>query len=390
MKLALISHGPADDPRQFSGIPWHVWQELRRQGHTVEAFYAEPANWAKRLAHWKNLWSLKFSGQPHHLEADAGVLRTRSTLIDKKILRFSPDAVLCVGLPEVATSLSPTLPLYVWMDAFYPSVRRFYAYFRDYYSEQDARVLQCIEGHVLQRAKKIWLSSDWAVKESGADFPESAVRMAMQSFGANLENPPTRLETEQAISTRDLVMPTLLFLANEWERKGGDAAVETVRRLRAKGCQARLVVVGLKTRPASVPQEEWLEWVGPLDKSKPEEARRLREYFLKSAFLLLPSVADCTPIVCHEAGAHGLPVLATDVGGLPSTVTRGESGQLWPPAKFVDEAPAWICSILVDRARYETFAHAARQRYESIGNWAVNVRAVMTSIAADLARPQPI
>jgi len=390
LKLALISHGAPDDPRHFSGIPWHVLQELRRQGHRVEPFYGEPTNWAKQVAHYKNLWSLKLSRQPHNFAADAGILRTRSTTMDKKILEFAPDAVLCVGLPEAAISLSTNLPLYVWMDAFYPSLRRFYAYFRDYYSEQDARVLQRIEGDVLQRARKIWLSSVWAKKEAATDFPKAAMRMATQSFGANLENPPTNAEVEQAITARNLATPTLLFLANEWERKGGDAAVETVRRLRAKGCQAKLVVIGLKDRPASAPEETWLEWVGPLDKSKPAEARRLRECFLTSAFLLLPSIADCTPIVCHEAGAHGLPVLATNVGGLPSTVTNGESGQLWPPAQFAEEAPAWITAALASRTRYETYAQAARRRYENFGNWTVNVRAVIDTIAADLAQPQPI
>jgi len=387
VKIALISHGRADDPRHFSGIPWHVLQEMRRQGHVVEPFYAEPSNWAKRLAHFKNLLSLKFSAQPHNPEADAGILRTRSLRIDKQIQNFAPDAVLCVGLPEAAWALEPAVSLYVWMDAFYPSLRRFYAYFRDYYSESDARVLQTIESSVLQRARKIWLSSDWAVAESRADFPQAAAQMAFQSFGANLINPPTAAETERAIAARKLTAPTLLFLANEWDRKGGDTAVETVRRLRAKGCAARLIVVGLKDKPASVPQETWLEWVGPLDKSKPEEARQLQQYFFESAFLLLPSIADCTPIVCHEAGAHGLPVLATNVGGLPSTVTAGESGQLWPPAQFVEEAPGWILTLIADRARYVTFARNARLRYERIGNWYVNVRAVMGSIAKDLSRP---
>jgi glycosyltransferase involved in cell wall biosynthesis len=365
-------------------------QELRRQGHVVESFYAEPANWAKQLAHLKNLLSLKFFQQPHNPNADAGILRARSKRVDQKIREFSPDAVLCAGLPEAAIALSPVLPLYLWMDAFYPSLRRFYAYFRDYYSEQDARVLQDIEDRVLQRTRKIWLSSEWAVGESHADFPRAAGRMALQSFGANLANPPTASEAAQAISSRNLFTPTLLFLANEWERKGGDTAVETVRRLRAQGCFARLAVVGLKNRPASVPQESWIEWVGPLDKNKPEEARRLRAYLFESAFLLLPSIADCTPIVCHEAGAHGLPVLATNVGGLPSTVSQGESGQLWPPAQFADEAPAWIFSILNERPRYEFFARAARHRYENIGNWAVNVRAVTTAIAEDLTKPQPL
>jgi len=387
MKLALISHGNAENPRHFSGSAWHALQEMRRQGHAVEAFYAEPTDWAKKLAHLKNLWSLKFSRQPHHPEADGWILRTRSRRIDQKIRAFGPDAVVCLGFPETALALSRDWPLYVWTDALFPTERRHYAYFRDYYSDDDAQVLQYLEERVLQRTQKVWLTSEWAAAESRTDFPRSAGLFAMQSFGANLANPPAPAEIEQAIIGRNLYTPTLLFLANEWERKGGDTAVETVRSLRAKGCFARLAIVGLKTKPASVPNEPWIEWVGPLDKRKPEEARRLQAYFLESAFLILPTIADCTPIVCHEASAYGLPVLATDVGGLPSTVSNGESGQLWPPAKFAGEAPEWIFSIVAERPRYEIFARASRQRFEKLGNWTVNVRAVMAAISEDLVKP---
>lgn len=383
MKIALISHGPPGDPRTFSGIPWYVLQELRRQGHEVAPFYAEPAKWAKQWAQMKHRWSLKFSRQPHHFEADAWILRTRSRRVARQIRAFAPEAVLCVGFPEAALALPERPPIYVWMDAMFPTVRPIYSYFRDYYSECDTRVLRRLEGEVLQRCRRIWLSSEWAVEEARRDFPRAAGRMGVQSFGANLAEPPTGGMVEKFIAARNLAEPTLLFLANEWERKGGDTAVETVRRLRERGVGAKLTVVGLKERPANVPEAAWLDWVGPLDKGQPAEARRLRDYLATSTFLLLPTTADCTPIVCHEAAAYGLPVLATDVGGLPSTVGSGESGILWPVAKFLEEAPPWIAATLADRARYETLARGARRRYETTGNWAVNVRAVAAAMAAE-------
>jgi len=381
MRLALISHGPPDDPRQFSGISWHVLQELRRQGHDVEPFYAEPAPWSLQLAQFKHRLSLKFSRQPHHVEADAAVLRSRSQKINQKISAFAPEAVLCVGFPEAAIELNTSLPLYIWMDALYPSVRRLYAYFRTYYSEKDAKTLWRLENQVLQRARLCWLSSEWAAKEAQADFPAAASKFAVQSFGANLENPPSTAEVEQAIMSRNLANPTLVFLANEWERKGGDTAVETVRQLRNQGCAAQLAIIGLKDKPASLPNEPWIKWVGRLDKGKAEEAKLLNHFLSSAAFLLLPSSADCTPIVCHEAAAFGLPVLATDVGGMTSTVTAGESGMLWPVAEFAQAAPSWINAILMESTRYQSMAHAARIRFEVKGNWKVNVQAVARAMA---------
>jgi glycosyltransferase involved in cell wall biosynthesis len=386
VKFAIISHGSTNDSRNFSGIPWNITQELRRQGHTVEAFQAEPAEWARSWAHIKHLFSLKFTAQPHHVEADSGILHTRSMHVAKQIRKFAPDAVLCVGFPEAAVALPKSWPLYVWMDALYPSVRRLYPYFHTYYSESDARGLQRMEMKVMRRCRKIWLSSDWAAEEAKQDFPATAPQIGVQSFGANLTEAPNSAEVEKFILSRNIAEPTLLFLANEWERKGGDWAIETVKRLRTQGCYAKLAVVGITERAAAATSVPWLDWVGRLDKNRPDEAKRLGQYLSESAFLLLPTVADCTPIVCHEAAAYGLPVLATNVGGLPSTVDSGVTGMLWPVAKFAEEAPTWMAAVLTDRQRYEQMARAARRRYEQSGNWAVNVRAVATAIAQDLGR----
>ncbi len=385
VKLALISHGPPDDPKHFSGIPWHVLQELRRQGHVVETFHAAPADWARFWSEFKNRLSLKFSRQPHHVEADPQILRTRSARVAAQIRKFSPEAVLCAGFPEAAMALPESVPLFIWMDAFYPTLRRVYAYFRTYYGEADARILQQIEDRVLRRSRLIWLSSEWAATEARADFPEAARHIGVQSFGANLANPPTAGQVAKFISGRNLAEPTMLLLVNEWERKGGDTAVETVKRLRDRGFPAKLAVVGLKTKPAGVPDVSWIDWLGPLHKDNPDDSARLHILLSEAAFLLLPSVADCTPIVCHEAAAYGLPVLATNVGGIASTVTAGETAMLWSPERFADSAPPWMAAILADCPRYEKMAHAARRRYETAGNWEVNVRAVVTFIAANLS-----
>lgn len=360
--------------------------EFRRQGHTVAMLQAEPAEWARKCSQIKHMLSLKFTAQPHNVEADPWILRTRSRRVVQQIRKFAPDAVLCVGFPEAAISLPKSMPLYVWNDAMYPSQRRTYPYFRAYFSESDGRGLQRMELQVMRRCRKIWMSSDWAAVEAKQDFPGAAPLIGVQSFGANLAETPNPAEVEQSIQNRSLAEPMLLFFANEWERKGGDAAIETVKRLRARGCPAKLSVVGINERPATAPPAPWLDWVGRLDKGRPDEAKRLAQYLADSVFLLLPTIADCTPIVCHEASAYGLPVLATNVGGLPSTVDSGVTGMLWPVEKFADEASAWMAAIMSDRPRYEQMARAARRRYEQSGNWAVNVRAVAAAIAQDLGR----
>ncbi len=62
---------------------------------------------------------------------------------------------------------------------------------------------------------------------------------------------------------------------------------------------------------------------GYLDKSRPKHAARLRALYAAAHLFVLPTRADCTPMVLAEAGAHGTPVLVTDTGGVGSLVMEG-------------------------------------------------------------------
>jgi glycosyltransferase involved in cell wall biosynthesis len=58
---------------------------------------------------------------------------------------------------------------------------------------------------------------------------------------------------------------------------------------------------------------------------------KLLEYYRAADLLVLPSLSEGTPHVLVEARANGVPVIATGVGGIPTTVRHGLDGMLVPP-----------------------------------------------------------
>jgi glycosyltransferase involved in cell wall biosynthesis len=90
----------------------------------------------------------------------------------------------------------------------------------------------------------------------------------------------------------------------------------------------------------------------------------------KSAFMqgldvfILPTLAEGTPNSIIEAMAHGLPVIASAVGGVPDLITP-ETGILVPP----DDTTALVNAMMVlalDRGLRVRMGQAARDRYEKL------------------------
>jgi N-acetyl-alpha-D-glucosaminyl L-malate synthase BshA len=76
--------------------------------------------------------------------------------------------------------------------------------------------------------------------------------------------------------------------------------------------------------------------------------------------LLLPSKNESFGLVALEAMASGVPVVATDAGGLPEVVEHGVTGFLAPVGAVEEMADAGV-SILRDRRRWRDMSDAARQ-----------------------------
>jgi glycosyltransferase involved in cell wall biosynthesis len=153
------------------------------------------------------------------------------------------------------------------------------------------------------------------------------------------------------------------FAARIEKGKGPLALVDALAELKRGGASALVRMAGtgpqlqeVKARVRALNLGDSCEFVGFYTEPAGRSA------FMRSLdVLVLPSLAEGTPNSIVEAMAHGLPVIATEVGGIPDLVSP-DSGILVPPgdAAALAEAMRRLASDLHLR---EAMGRAARERY---------------------------
>ncbi len=86
--------------------------------------------------------------------------------------------------------------------------------------------------------------------------------------------------------------------------------------------------------------------------------RQVAPILSQADLLLMPSLAESFCLAALEAMACGVPVLATEVGGLPEVVVDGSTGLLFPPGK-PQTAVDLAVQLLSDPVRHRAMQEAA-------------------------------
>lgn len=345
----LCPHNPFDRCA-FSGTAYHMRRALTAaEGVALEVLggHRPPGRFDR------------FLRRPRHIPiATAGldwiVALTSTDILDRLIGR--------TGVPVVhVTDATPAF------------LREVYGY--DIPPEADAA-----EARVVAGAARTIYSSRHMAERAVADFgPAVAGRVAYIPFGINFDRlPGTPPASPAATPLR------LLYVGGDWRRKGGEIALAALDLLRARGLDVRLTCVGAV--PRSVRGHPGVTAAGYLDKNRPAEAARLARLFSEAHLLVLPTRADCTPMVVAEANAHGCPVLVTDIGGTGSLMDPGQNGRTLPLSAGAADWAAAIRALTADSGahaalRRSSFAHAHRRL-----TWAAWAR----DTVALLHRPTPL
>lgn len=382
MRIAFLTRYNPHDRRAWSGILFHMMTALQRNCGEVTSL--GPAGKALYLAGGLIRRGIllplgKNIDYTHTIvlsKALAGTFRRR-------LGRTRFDVVFAAAARTELAYLETDLPVVYYIDQ---TARQFRDYARNLRGLTDWAVEQTehLERRAFWRAEHIVFPSRWAAESALQDYGVPQEKISVIPMGANIEGIPALEEITSRRSKGASGNCRLLFVGVDWERKGGAIAMNAMCKLRERGVNAELTVIGCSP-PAGCTHPK-MHVIPFLDKSIPGNRERFNKLLLASDFMLFPTRREAFGIVCCEANAFGLPVLASDGGGVP--VWDGENGILLPVeaggAAYADA----IQGLIEHPARYLPLALGGRRTFEERLNWDAWGRS-MTAIFRDVLLAHP-
>jgi glycosyltransferase involved in cell wall biosynthesis len=183
----------------------------------------------------------------------------------------------------------------------------------------------CISKYTQQEvsdlAKKTWLLPN-ATETLFFEPRPTAVDLSAPPLVLVVANVDARKNQNALIQALDPLAHKLKFTVKFYGRCGEDSYGKEFRAL-------------LETRP-------WCTWGGMISREN------LRSEFARATVLFLPTREDNCPMVVLEAQASGIPVIASNVGGVPDLVEDGVTGLLTNP-DLPSTMPIALEKILSDK-----------------------------------------
>ena len=351
---------------EWSGTGYYIAQALRSQ--SIELNYVGPLQDLPCLKATRKLKRHYYEFLYHkryEKNSDRQTLKNYARQVKQKLT--DRDSLVFSATVDPIAYLECDRPMAFWADATFAGIADFYPQYSNLHPDV-VEDWHRMERSALERSQLAIYSSDWAAKSAIEYYQADPNKVKVVPFGANISSELDFARVKDAIEARLSNVCKLLFIGVEWLRKGGDVAYAVAKQLNKSGLKTELTVVGCQPEiDEAIP--EYVKPLGFIKKSTPEGKERLNQLILESHFLILPSIADCTPMVFPEANSLGVPCLSTKVGGIPSVIHDGENGKLFAPDANVSEYCNYIQDLFSNYSQYKELAYASFDAYQSRLNW---------------------
>lgn len=297
--------------------------------------------------------------------ADPIVSRHYAHQIEAQLASSNADILLCLENAIPLAMVRPDRPMVLWTDTTLGSLIDFYPYLSNLCAETKNNLLR-MEKRVLERCSLLVVNSDWAARKAQELYGISQSKVEVIPRVSTQTQHLSESDIEMVIEQRKGPVCRLLFMGVEWHRKGGDVAFGVAQALTERGIETELHVVGCMP-PVDLP--DFVKVHGFVDRRTLEGKAQIDRLFRETHFLLYPTKADALGMVMSEAGAYGVPTLATQVGGISSLVKSHMTGETFS----VDSDPSDYCRFVIpyitDMNRYQSLARSTVDYYRNYASW---------------------
>ena len=256
-----------------------------------------------------------------------------------------------------------------WISRFFPVTYSFTAHANDIFAPRDFEIgLDKLVG----AAGVIVTETDYAAQFLREQFPERADRIHRIYNGLNL--------AEFGRADFSSTPPLIVAIGRLIAKKGFANLIRACGLLAERGKLFQCEIIGegpLENELRAQIEQLALQNRVVLSGAKPQ--RDLRQRLAAANVFVLPSVVDPhggmdnLPTVIMEAMATGLPVISTDIGGIPEMVIQNETGFLVQSGDTVAFAGA-IERVTDDRLLAQKLGHAGYERARKFFSIDQNVR----------------
>jgi glycosyltransferase involved in cell wall biosynthesis len=189
--------------------------------------------------------------------------------------------------------------------------------------------------------------------------PQASVHRMYHGIDATTFHPARRLAPS--------LVPLILSVGRLRAKKGLDTLIDACAKLRDSGHPFRCEIVGygeehdrLAAQIASLDLADQVHLAGRLTREQVIERYARAAVYVQPSRVTADGDRDGIPNVLLEAMAMGLPVVASNVSGIPELVQHGVNGLLTPPDAAEAIADA-VASLLNDPGHARELGSAARQ-----------------------------
>jgi glycosyltransferase involved in cell wall biosynthesis len=363
LKIAYITSEDPTDRRTSSGLPYYMAKSLEM--NCGDIFFLGPVNpKIYAIGRYLNYFSMVIFKKRYMFSHSVILSKRYKKFFEQRLNAQKYDLIFSPKSSTEIAFIDTDIPIIYASDATFELLHNYYPGFSNLLS-RSVREGNLIEKAAIDKSSFITYPLKWAADSAIKHYKADKEKIKLYPYGPNIDDVPQN--NKKLLFKKESSKCKLLFLGVDWQRKGGDIAVEALLELISMGIDAELTVCGCI--PPKRVKHDNINIIPFLDKNDKKQRDKLNKLFVYSDFLIFPTKAECFGSVLCEANAFGLPVLASRTGGLVELIEEGGNGFLFDiNARGIDYAQK-IFEVFPNKQLYSEMRQASRYIYEDKYNW---------------------